>query len=139
MYVLINSDNTVRYADNHPIDETIPQEGATLLEFPDHELQEKIHPNVWSPTFTEWCYETEMIIPDRQSVINKERHWASTKLKAIQDKLQHEQALAALGIPQPVTLKAGKNPLAEDYLALTHYLSLDNYDGVERPDLVQEL
>ena len=42
MYLLINSDNTINYGNDHPIDQNLDFEGLKLIEFPDKTLEEVV-------------------------------------------------------------------------------------------------
>lgn len=82
MYVLVNSDGTINYADNHPLDENLYiDDTITLYEFPDHELQEKIDEDVTHPHFTVWDKEREMIARDVEFYNRVEKGWAYDRLR----------------------------------------------------------
>ena len=60
MYLLINEDNSVNFADNHPIRSGLIHEGTTLVEILDKTLAEvvgEIHPGE-----AYWDEETQQVI-----------------------------------------------------------------------------
>lgn len=138
MFLLVNPDGSVNYAGEHPIeDHQLCFDNTELLEFPEHELMDKIHPDLlenFEPSNCAWCPETEMIIFSPYVLKCKEQYWASRKLLTFQKKLQHKQALEALGIPVPTQFAVDASE-GEDYIALLDYISKEDYKDAVRPEL----
>ena len=82
MYLLINSDNTVNFADDHPINPALDFAGLTLIEFQDKNLDQIV--GSVCPEEALWDPERECVIQDPRRLENNQNSIAAgLKIKSI--------------------------------------------------------
>ena len=106
MYLLINSDSTVNYGNDHPIDPTLVFEGLELIEFPDKTLTEVVG-NV-KPHEAFWDKTTKSVVRDPEIIRSEElgeKVWRNKEIQTVLAKMdQYEREIGRASCRERVCL-----------------------------------
>lgn len=93
MYLLINSDNSVNYGNDHPVDHRLNFDGVELLEFPEKTLAEVVGDILPHEAF--WDRTTQTVVRGVHLVDNDsdyEHRWRDKELQRVLNKMdQYER------------------------------------------------